>query len=537
MSLFFNYDNSVCSKGFSPVFFPYDPSISSLKELLMYELSQMSYYSVKLKELGFDTTKINNKIVNYISLIVVNLDFRKEQLLSVIKNIYDEVKKAETEYKNVCAEKNTEPLVLKGEKLSFDTKQEGYEALNFGEKELIRKNTVFSKNKKRISDIATMLVSNACLCITETENFGRTTCEVKEKIPEILYTVNYSDMSDDELKNKLTEFSVTNMRIMKDLYSIISEKYGEAETVEVDLSIKKGKCILVSGHYYRNLEMLLELAKDEDINVYTHNEMIFAHCYSNLNKYKNLAGHYQRSLNNPQFDFAAFPGAVLITKNSHTNFDSIRGRIFTPDNNPAYGISKVSENDFSPLIEAAKEEKGFAKDVKIGKISVGYNKNEVMKKLSDLIRDFRENRYRHLFFADLINYSSSQNNYFSRFFEILPDDCYVISFSYNRFQKKNVWNINVSYDMALTYDILDKLNEYPEIFEKTTFFITQCRLQTISHSMNFKNYGIKNVFLGECCPTVISPTLIEGLEDLFGINQISKSARNDTDKILGSKTD
>ena len=536
MSLFFNYDNSVCSKGFSPVFFPYDPSITSLKELLMYELTQLSYYSVKLKELDCDTTKINDKIINYISLIVVNLDFRKEQLLSVIKNIYDEVKTTENDYQNACTEKNTEPLILKGEKLSFKTKQEGFEALNFGEKQLILKNTVFSKHKKRISDITTMLVSNACLCITETENYGKTIGEIKDKIPEILYTVNYSDISDDELKNKLSEFVKVNLRIMKNLYSIISEKYGEAENVEVNLNIKKGKCILVSGHYYRNLEMLLELIKDEDINVYTHNEMLFAHCYSNLNKYKNLAGHYQRSMNNPQLDFATFPGAVLITKNSHTNFDAIRGRIFTPDNNPAYGINKVSENDFSSLIQASKEEKGFKKDIKIGKISVGYNMNEILKKLSALIENFKENKYKHLFFIDLINYNSNQNNYFSRFFEILPDDCYVIAFSYNKFQKNNIWNINLSYDMALTYDILDKLNEYPEIFEKTTFFITQCQLQTISHAMNFKNYNIKNIFLGECCPTVISPTLIEGLEDLFDIKQVSKSAKKDIDKILDNKT-
>ena len=537
MSLFFNYDNSVCGKGFSPVFFPYDPSVSSLKELLMYELSQMSYYSIKLKELGFDTAKINDKIINYISLIVVNLDFRKEQLLSVIKNIYDEVKTAENDYKNACAEKSTEPLVIKGEKLSFETKKEGFEALNFGEKQLILKNTVFSKSKKRISDITTMLVSNACLCITETENYGKTTDEIKEKIPEILYTVNYSDISDDELKNKLSEFVKVNLRIMKNLNSIISEKYGEAETADVNLSIKKGKCILVSGHYYRNLEMLLETIKDEDINVYTHDEMLFAHCYPNLNKYKNLAGHYRRSVNNPHIDFATFPGTVLITKNSHTDFDTIRGRIFTPDNNPAYGINKVSENDFSPLIQAAKEEKGFKRDIKIGKIQVGYNKNEVLKKLSDLIQIFRENKYKHLFFTDLTNYNSNQSGYFGRFFEILPDDCYVIAFSYNKFQKNNIWNINVSYDMPLTYDMLDKLKEYPEILEKTTFFITQCQLRTISHALNFKSYNIKNIFLGECCPTVISPTLTEGLEELFEIKQISKSAKKDIDKILGNKTD
>jgi len=531
MGLFFNYDNSVCSEGSTPVLFSYDPSITSLKELLIYEISQMSYYSVKLKELGIDTEKTNDRIINYISLMVVNLDFRKEQFLSVIKNIYNNVRELEAEYISICKEQDTEPVIIQGEKLSFDTKKEGFAAMNFGERQSILKNTVFSKNKKMLSDIALMLVSNACLCVTEIENYGKNTDRIKYEIPNILYLINYGSMPDEELKEKLVDFSKINFQLMKELSSVILEKYGQIEPVEVNLNIKKGKCILVSGHYYKNLEMLLEFAKDEDINIYTHNDMLFAHCFPNLNKYKNLAGHYQRSLNNFELDFASFPGAVLITKNSHTNLDAIRGRIFTPDNNPAYGIGKVSENDLSPLINAAKEEKGFKKDINIGKLSVGYNKEAVLEKFVSLAEKFQKEKYRHLFFIGLMNYNPDQDMYFNDFFESLPEDCYVISFSYSR-KQKNVWHIDLYYEMYLIYDMLEKMKEYPSICEKTTFYLTKCSLQTISHAMNFKMYNIKNIFLGECCPTVISPSLADGLKKLFGIKQISKSASEDIENIL-----
>ena len=534
MGLFFNYDNSVCSEGSTPVLFSYDPSITSLKALLIYELSGMSYYSVKLKELGINTEKTNDKIINYISLMVVNLDFRKEQFLSVIKNIYDNVKELEEEYINSCREQNIQPVIIHGEKLSFETKKEGFAAINFGEKQSILKNTVFSKTKKMISDIALMLISNACLCITEIENYGKNLTEQKDAISNILYLINYSDLNDEELKEELKEFSKINMRIMKELYSVISGKYGPIEPVEVNLSIKKGKCILVSGHYYKNLEILLEILKDEDINVYTHNDMLFAHCFSNLNKYKNLAGHYQRSLNNFELDFASFPGAVLITKNSHTNIDAIRGRIFTPDNNPAYGISKISENDFTPLINAAKEEKGFQRDINIGKLNAGYDKESVLKKIDNIAKEFTTGKYRHLFFIGLMNYNTNQNIYFNSFFENVPKDCFVISFSYNRI-RKNVWHIDLFYDVTLIYDILERLKEYPKILKNTTFYLTQCRLQTISHALNFKMYGIKNIYLGECCPTIISPSLTEGANELFNIRQISKSAKDDLNNILNNK--
>lgn len=532
MGLFFNYDNPVCNEGTTPVVFSYDPSIISLKELLIYELSQMAYYEEKMREIGCDTGKITDLIINYVNLTVVNLDFQKDIFLNIIKNLYDEVQKLTLAYKEECKLQNIPFEPIEGEKLSFETKKEGLQALKFGEKQSVKKNTVISKFKKAATDIAVMLISNACLCITEIENYEEQIGDEKFKIPELLKAINYEELTDKELKNKIYDFAKTNREIMTKLNKIIESKYGPVEETEVKLDIKKGKCILVSGHYYKNLEMLLEAVKDEDINVYTHNEMLFAHSFSYFQKYKNLAGHYQRSLNNLQLDFASFPGAVLITKNSHLHIDFIRGRVFTPDNNPAYGIEKISENDFSPLIEAAKKEKGFTKNIQIGELTVGYNKNETDKKIEKILKSFDSGEYKHLIIIGSNNYNVPQTEYFENLFDILPDDCFVISFSYNR-KQKNIWHIGAFYDMSLIYNVFDKLKEHENILkEKTTAYITQCHLQTISHALNLKILGIKNIYLSECCPNVLNPSIFEGMNDIFGIKKVSTSAQKDLNEIL-----
>ncbi len=49
-----------------------------------------------------------------------------------------------------------------------------------------------------------------------------------------------------------------------------------------------GKCILVSGHDLHDLEHVLQMTEGKGINVYTHGEMLPAHGYPGLRKYKHL---------------------------------------------------------------------------------------------------------------------------------------------------------------------------------------------------------------------------------------------------------
>ena len=61
---------------------------------------------------------------------------------------------------------------------------------------------------------------------------------------------------------------------------------------QVTLGVRNNPGILISGHDLKGLEELLEQTEGTGVDVYTHSEMLPAHYYPQLKKYKHLAGNY-----------------------------------------------------------------------------------------------------------------------------------------------------------------------------------------------------------------------------------------------------
>ena len=91
--------------------------------------------------------------------------------------------------------------------------------------------------------------------------------------------------------------------------------YGHPVPTPVRITPVKGKAILVSGHDLKDLEELLKQTEGKGINVYTHGEMLPAHGYPGLKKYKHLVGNYGGAWQDQREEFDAFPGAILMTTN------------------------------------------------------------------------------------------------------------------------------------------------------------------------------------------------------------------------------
>ena len=126
----------------------------------------------------------------------------------------------------------------------------------------------------------------------------------------------------------------------------------------------KGKAILVSGHDLKDLEELLKQTEGKGINVYTHGEMLPAHGYPELKKYKHLVGNYGGAWQDQAKEFDAFPGAILMTTNCiQKPQESYKGRIFTTGLVAWPGVHAHREPATSrPVIEAALAAPGFAED-------------------------------------------------------------------------------------------------------------------------------------------------------------------------------
>lgn len=102
------------------------------------------------------------------------------------------------------------------------------------------------------------------------------------------------------------EIGQMNFKVMSILDAGETNKYGHPTPTQVNVKATEGKCILISGHDLKDLYNLLEQTEGTGVNVYTHGEMLPAHGYPELRKFKHLIGNYGSGWQNQQVEFARF---------------------------------------------------------------------------------------------------------------------------------------------------------------------------------------------------------------------------------------
>ena len=142
-----------------------------------------------------------------------------------------------------------------------------------------------------------------------------------------------------------------NLLAMELLDKANTGTYGHPVPTSVPLGIKQGKAILVSGHDLKDLEEILKQSQGKGIYVYTHGEMLPCHGYPELKKYPHFYGHYGTAWQNQAKEFAAFPGAVLMTTNCiQKPRESYQDNIFTTGLVGWPGVTHIATRDFTPVI-------------------------------------------------------------------------------------------------------------------------------------------------------------------------------------------
>ncbi len=523
MNKFFNYYNSLCVGANTPTIFSVDPYVTAIKELFVSELQQIVYYIEKLKDLAVDMSEYTDKVIEFISVLIVNLDFKKESFFIIIEDLYNNKKMLEKMYISACEKAGKTPQLLPETKENLSSKEIILKALNDSERNIQGKISKIhvSKERKILYDIMINLVLNSCNCLIELKDYDVDFEGAKNQVLKLLNTTNFPSLTDEELILVIKNFSLCNYKIMKILYESIIKKFGPVKKTKVSIIMKKGKAILVSGHSIQDLEKVLLSVKGLNINVYTHHEMINAFQYEKFSKYSNLIGHYQKSNNNFPIDFASFPGPIYISKNSAPKIDVIRGQIYTASKYPAYGIAKIENGDFSPLIKYALDSKGFEEDIEINEIQIGYNEQEIYEKVQLITAKFKNKEINNILIIGLIDKFNFSDKYINDFLKFAPVNDFIISFSYYK-ERDNFWRVNSYYDFGVVYKVIELLSENaPDICEKISIFLPDCNSDTISHIFNLIHLKINNIFLGHCCPNIINPAIVEGLKDLFNINPLS----------------
>ena len=514
--------NDCAIDGFCSV----DPIVYSLMEVLLYELKQITYYYIKMQELGYENRNIKNQIINYLSVVIIGYEFNRIEFEELIYKIHTEKESVKQAYIAVCDKENIDCQILKSN-LNFK-KFNLSSIVNQGEQQAILRNKILNSDVKNLYEIILNLIKSASIRLIEMKSYTDDYLPEEDAILKLFNSLNFSTIQESKLLKKINDFAGINFQIHQKIHKFKEKYYGKISLNDVNIGVVKGKSVLVSGQNLKDLKDLLESLKNTDINVYTHNGLIVAHAYPEFEKYPNLKGHYQMSLDNAHYDFSTFKGAVLVIRDFQYLLDKLyRGRIFTTNIIGGKGMTRIENNDFSKLIKAAQDTEGYKKDNKITTVKVGYDEKVVMQKVDAVIEKIESKKIKHLIVIGLLNHAALHSEYFNKMESIISDDYFVISTSMSS-KKDNILYFDSFFNSSLIYKILSHIksrvdfNKFP-----VSVFITTCNLHTISHLFNLRYLGVKNIYLPVCTSNILTPNMLEFLKSKFNVRQVSSDVQKD----------
>jgi hydroxylamine reductase len=338
-----------------------------------------------------------------------------------------------------------------------------------------------------------------------------------------------------------------NLRAMELLDEANTGAYGHPEPTKVPLGHRKGKAIVVSGHDLQDMEEILKQTEGKGIYVYTHGEMLPTHAYPGLKKYDHFYGHYGTAWQNQTKEFAAFPGAILMTTNCiQKPKDTYKDNIFSTGLVGCEGVQHIAEKNFTPVIDKALELPGFNEDSNGSAVMCGFGHNAVMGVADKVIDAVKSGAIKHFFLVGGCDGAKPGRSYYTEFVEKAPQDTVVLTLACGKFRffDKDLGDIggiprlldvgqcNDAYSAVQIAVALSKafdvdVNELP-----LSLILSWYEQKAVAILLTLLHLGIKNIRLGPSLPAFITPNVLDVLVKNFDIKPIS-TPDEDLKAILG----
>lgn len=491
------------------------PRMASIYGTITLYLQEFANYYLKLNYFHIEDENIKNLILNTLSAFVSNPEIPDNTFVKVICTYSKELEELRHKYITACEERAISPEILES-RLNPQKGCNLISSIRLGEKSFKEKN----EKEPRIHAIHELLFFTAkslAIKLIELNTFGQDSQNALISIIKVLDSLNIKKLNDNDLKILLQNAAEEEYNLIKELNTLKENLYGIANNCEVNLSTSTGKAIMVDGTNINELAEILNVTKNLNIDIYTHGEMISAHAYPHISEHAHLKGHYGHGSGNTILDFSTFPGAIFIGRHSIDNIDNLyKGRLFTSDIVVPKGVTKIENSDYTSLIQAAIEAKGFKKGQKQAPITLELSKKNLQKIFDDI--DFE--KYNGICLITHSNDSYENKNYFDKLLKLIPNDILIINFSRSKFE--NALNINSGYDLNFIFYTITAIKTIIDIKEKPIIaFVPRCDKHITNFVINLKQLGIKKIFIGKCPAKNLNPTVVNEFCKLFNINEFN----------------
>ncbi len=524
-----------------------DATTAAMQDLLLFAAEGISQYAHRAAQLGSRDRDVDVFVVEALFTTVTNVDFDPARLQELLLDGADMRDRAKMLYEAACVKAGKTPEALTGPALwNPESSIEGLAAQG-AEVTILNRKAALGDTIAGLQDLVTYGLKGAAAYADHAHILGKDSDEVYATFHEGLDFLTKPNPTVDELLGWALKVGELNMKVMELLDAANTGAYGHPVPTQVRVEPVKGKAIVVSGHDLLDLEELLKQTEGKGINVYTHGEMLPAHGYPELKKYKHLVGNYGGAWQDQVKEFDAFPGAILMTTNCiQRPRESYKGRIFTTGLVAMPGVEHVSRKDFSPVIQAALAADGFAEDGADKTITVGFGHETVMGVAGAVIDAVKTGAIKHFFLIGGCDGAKPGRNYYTEFAQKVPEDCVILTlacgkYRFNKLDFGTIGGIPRLLDIGQCNDAYSAIqiavalakafgvgvNDLP-----LSLVLSWYEQKAVAILLTLLYLGIKNIRLGPSLPVFITPDVLNVLVEKFEIKPIT-TPDEDLKAILG----
>ena len=525
------------------------PEVANLQDLLIFQLKGISCYGDILLKKGMRPEKrVVSFVENCLFTTLTNVNFDPEVHVKLLQ----EAQKIKDELRQQIGGTGTENIYM-----AYRLPETKSEMLRTSQIAGIMYDQNLDEDIRSLRQLVIYGLKGISAYGHQARELGYYSDTVDDFYIQGLAAVTDDQLTVEELIQLAMKTGTMALEIMQKLDEANTTVYGNPSPHAVPMTLKAGPFIIVSGHDFHDLEMLLAQSQGTGVNIYTHGEMLPGHGYEGLKKYPHLVGNFGGAWQEQQKQFDNIPGCILMTTNCLMKpRDSYKDRIYSTNVVGWDGVKYIprkenGEKNFSEIIQQALALGGYDTDrdvrptepsdcpeyQQVDELLTGFAHEATLSHAGEIVQAVKDGPIRHFFLIGGCDGARPGRNYFTKFAQLVPEDCVILTlacgkYRFNKLDFGTVAGLPRLLDVGQCNDAYSAVRiatALADAFDTDvnslplSMILSWYEQKAVAVLLALLSLGIKNIYLGPILPAFLSPNVVQYLVDTFQLHLISNA--------------
>ena len=525
------------------------PEVANLQDLLIFQLKGISCYGDILLKKGMRPEKrVVSFVENCLFTTLTNVNFDPEVHVKLLQ----EAQKIKDELRQQTGGTGTENIYM-----AYRLPETKSEILRTSQIAGIMYDQNLDEDIRSLRQLVIYGLKGISAYGHQARELGYYSDTVDDFYIQGLAAVTDDQLTVEELIQLAMKTGTMALEIMQKLDEANTTVYGNPSPHAVPMTLKAGPFIIVSGHDFHDLEMLLAQSQGTGVNIYTHGEMLPGHGYEGLKKYPHLVGNFGGAWQEQQKQFDNIPGCILMTTNCLMKpRDSYKDRIYSTNVVGWDGVKYIprkenGEKNFSEIIQQALALGGYDTDrdvrptepsdcpeyQQVDELLTGFAHEATLSHAGEIVQAVKDGQIRHFFLIGGCDGARPGRNYFTKFAQLVPENCVILTlacgkYRFNKLDFGTVAGLPRLLDVGQCNDAYSAVRiatALADAFDTDvnslplSMILSWYEQKAVAVLLALLSLGIKNIYLGPILPAFLSPNVVQYLVDTFQLHLISNA--------------